>query len=146
MVQFTNSFVVRPFVKSSLYPAILPSKVFPMKGATQTVRIGFSPENCATCKGQGVASDSGSCRLVGAKEASWSYNLPFVVLGVMVAAAEKCSVSGLEPSIVWSVAEPDGVGPRFILALQNPSKPSLKPSRVEYLFEKSSADWSRVVA
>ena len=85
-------------------------------------------------------------RLVGAKEESWSYNLPFVVLGVMVAAAEKCSVSGLEPSIVWSVAEPDGAGPRFILAQQNPSKPSLKPSRVEYLFEKSSADWSRVVA
>ena len=53
--------------------------------------------------------------LVMAKEASWSYNLPFTVLGVMVAAAEKCSVSGLEPSIAWSVSVPDGAGPRSIL-------------------------------
>ena len=33
-----------------------------MKGAAQTVRIGFSPENCVTCNGQGVNSDHTSCQ------------------------------------------------------------------------------------
>ena len=64
-------------------------------------------------------------RRVKAKEESWSYNLPFDVLGVKVAAAEKCSVSGPEPSIVWFVAEPDGVGPRdtFLLSRIPPGQP-----------------------
>jgi hypothetical protein len=75
-----------------------------MKGATQTVRI------ASLLKGV-------TARV---KEASWSCNLPFVVLGVMVAAAEKCSVFGLEPSIVWSVEEPGEAGPRSILLRIHP--------------------------
>ena len=63
-------------------------------------------------------------RLVRAKEESWSCNLPFAALGVAAAAAERSSVSGLEPSIVWFVLEPDGVGPRSIFAEHRQSYPA----------------------
>ena len=53
----------------------------------------------------------------------------------MVAAAEKCSVSGLEPSIVWSVAEPDGAGPRSILLESILASPDAQ-ARGNDLFEK----------
>jgi len=50
-----------------------------------------------------------------AKEASWSCNLLSGVFGVKVAANEKSSVFGLEPTIAWSASVPDGAGPRSIL-------------------------------
>jgi hypothetical protein len=58
-------------------------------------------------------------RLAKAKDASWLCNLLSGVFGVKVAAAGKCSASGLEPSIVWFVMEPDGAGARSIFTEQS---------------------------
>jgi hypothetical protein len=65
--------------------------------------------------------------LVKAKEASWSCNPPFAVLGVMVVDTEKSSGFGLELNSAWFVSAPDGAGPRSILVEQNwPEPPAME--------------------
>jgi len=81
-----------------------------MQGATRTARIGFLPKIARPARGRESTRATAIVRFVMAKEASWSYNLPFVVLGVKAAATEKCSVSGPEPSIVVKRTNFPGAG------------------------------------